>query len=559
MLRRGVAWPWQLAMLAALVTVSFFFVRLIGSVDAWAASRWKIFISLTGLAFWRWGWASLQFTRAAIYRGRVFPRIRRQAQLAEELSGPVPEVTVMVVTYREKEWVTAAVFESILAELTTISSSTGRARIVVATGCDDDDVHIRRVYDRFRRESGPFGPHPELTLLREERGKRPALVAAMEEIIAAHPDPDGVVVFMDGDTVLAPGSLRKVVPFFRLTPAIDAVTTNEAGVVKGPGWFCEWISLRMAQRHLYMCSVALSGTLLCLTGRLSIYRASVVLDPTFRHQVHRDVLDHWLWDTYEMFSGDDKSTWYWLAAHRRRVLYVPDAVATTIEVVDGNALRRAAANLRRWSGNSFSNSWRGIRLGPRRLGLFPWWGLIDQRLSIVTTLVGPLTAFVATLCGRYDIAAGYLLWAIVTRHLRAAAAWIHGRRFSAFYAPLLVLSEWIGSAIKLWVSFHPARQTWLNRGARMMDSTRAAGWYPLRRVLAYYTFAVSWALLLVVISVSIGFLPILREAPLFLGGSASRHAVRTWTRPSPAGTARGGADGRVARPAVWPASSDAND
>ena len=93
----------------------------------------------------------------------------------------------------------------------------------------------------------------------------------------------------------------------------------------------------------------------------------------------------------------------------------------------------------------------------------------------------------------------------------------------------------------------------------MMDSTRAAGWYPLRRALAYYTFAVSWALLLVVISVSIGFLPILREAPLFLGGSASRHAVRTWTRPSPAGTARGGADGRVARPAVWPASSDAND
>ena len=71
----------------------------------------------------------------------------------------------MVVTYREKEWVTAAVFESILAELTTISTSTGRARIVVATGCDDDDVHIRRVYDRFRRESGPFGPHPELTLV----------------------------------------------------------------------------------------------------------------------------------------------------------------------------------------------------------------------------------------------------------------------------------------------------------------------------------------------------------------------------------------------------------
>jgi len=117
------------------------------------------------------------------------------------------------------------------------------------------------------------------------------------------------------------------------------------------------------------------------------------------------------------------------------------------------------------------------------------------------------------------------------------------RRFSAFYAPLLVLSEWIGSAIKLWVSFHPARQTWLNRGARRMDSTQGSGWYPLRRALAHYTFAVSWAVLLLVISVSIGFLPILREAPLFLGGSAPRRA----------------ADVGVARPVVWPTNSDAID
>ena len=541
-------------MLLALVAVSVVFVCIVGSVDAWAASRWKIFVSVTGLAFWRWGWATLQFARAAVYRVAVFPRLRRQAHLAEAHSGPVPGVTVMVTTYHEKEWVTAAVFESILAELTTISATTGHARIVVATGCDDDDAHIRHAYDRFRHESGSSGPQPELTLLREERGKRPALVGAMEAIVAAHPDPDGVVVFMDGDTVLAPGSLRKVLPFFRLTPVIDAVTTNETALVQGPGWFCEWISLRMAQRHLYMCSVALSGTLLCLTGRLSIYRAAIVLDPTFRDQVAHDVLEHWLWDRYEMFSGDDKSTWYWLAAHRRRVLYVPDAVATTIEVVDGPPLRRAAANLRRWSGNSFSNSWRGIRLGPHRLGLFPWWGLIDQRLSIVTTLVGPLTALVATACGRYDIAAGYLLWALVTRHLRAAAAWIHGRRFSALYAPLLVVSEWLGSAIKLWVSFNPARQTWLNRGARSMDSTRGAGWYPLRRALAHYTFAVSWAVLLLVISLSIGFLPILREAPLFLDGSAPGRAAPTWSHPGPAASARAEVDARVIRPAFWSAS-----
>ena len=70
------------------------------------------------------------------------------------------------------------------------------------------------------------------------------------------------------------------------------------------------------------------------------------------------------------------------------MLYVPDVMATTVEVVSGSALVRVYANLKRWSGNTLRNSDRSIALGPRTMGIVPWLSTIDQRVSNWTTLVG---------------------------------------------------------------------------------------------------------------------------------------------------------------------------
>ena len=265
-----------------------------------------------------------------------------------------------------------------------------------------------------------------------------------------------------------------------------------------------------------MCSLSLSGKLLCLTGRLSVFRASIATDPSFRAIIDHDSVDHWLWGRCEMLSGDDKSTWYWLASRGQRMLYVPTATATTIEVVDGSSVVRAFANMRRWSGNMLRNSGRAISLGPRTLGLFPWWCVVDQRLCIWTTLIGPSAAALAITAGRYDIAAGFLLWVLTSRTVRAAIAWRHGRRFSACYIPLQLLSEWCNAVIKAWITFHPARQSWFNRGGRTLDSARAAPFRLLRRGLAGYLFCFSLAAVVLFVGVYIGLLPLLREAPLFL-------------------------------------------
>src|SRR6266542_1345594 len=527
--RIGASWVRQLAVLGWLIAAAAALLALAGGGQSWGLHRAEVLIALGGLACWRWSWFIVQNLRAIVYRYYVFPRLRRKAAQAVARSGPVPEVTILATTYQERPWITELVFGSVLRELVTLEGLKARPKVIVVTGGDADDQNIRRVFGTFSQPiaHAPSWWPPELILLRGDQGKRPALAAGMQAVADAQLAEEGVVVVMDADTLLQPGTLSKLLPIFRLAPPVAAVTTNESGWVQGPAWFAEWISLRFGLRHRSMCSLSLSGSLLCLTGRLSAFRTSVIQDPGFRAKVECDVIDHWLWGPFEMLSGDDKSTWYWLAARAERMLYVPDAKVTTIEVVVGSAVHRALANIRRWSGNSLRHNWRAVRLGPRKLGLFPWWSLLDQRLAMWTVLFGPAVALLAIGAGRREIAAGYLLWVMGSRLCHAAIAWRHGRRFSAYYMPLQALSDWTVALTKLWVMFHPAKQSWLNRGGRTLDSTRGSDFHGLRTGLAHYLYGFSCAGLITIVGVLVGFFPIWREARLFFPAAASARAIES--------------------------------
>jgi mannuronan synthase len=520
-------------MLGLLGLLALLLGSIVGDLVPWARHRLGILLALAGIGCWRWSWFLVQNTRAILYRYFVFPAIRRKAVRAVAARGPVPEVIIMAVTYREKPWITQPVFDAIFGELTSVEGLTRRPRVVVATGCDGDDETIRAVFARHEKSTslrvGCW--RPELVLLRADTGKRSAIAAALREIARDNLHPDGVVVFVDGDTIIERGFFGRILPLFRLTPAVAAVTTNEDGFVKGPSWFAEWISLRFGLRHRTMCSVSLSGKLLCLTGRLSVFRGSVAANPTFLAQIERDTIHHWLWGSFDMLSGDDKSTWFWLSRHGCRMLYVPDTRVTTIEVVEGTGLRRAYANIRRWSGNSLRHNWRAVRLGPRKLGWFPWWSLIDQRFTMLTVLFGPITCLLALGTGRLSLAAGFGLWLLFSRLAHSAIAWRHGRRVSAFYVPLVLLSDWATALTKIWVLFHPARQAWLNRGARVLDSTRGAKGYRLQAGFAHYLYAFTFVAAVLTVCLVAGFLPILREAPLFLSPGTTDPSVSRTTAP----------------------------
>jgi glycosyltransferase Alg8 len=318
-----------------------------------------------------------------------------------------------------------------------------------------------------------------------------------------------------------------------LKPEVSAITTNEDGWVKGPRWFAEWISLRFGLRHRQMCSVSLSGKLLCLTGRFSVFRASVATDPTFLRQIERDSIHHWLWDSFDMLSGDDKSTWHWLAARGCRMLYAPDAMVRTLEVVQGSAVARALANIRRWSGNSLRHSWRALKLGPRKLGWFCWYSLLDQRVAIWTVLAGPMFALLALSGGHVQIAGGYLLWVMLSRFAHSAISWWHGRRLSAYYIPLQIVSDWVIALTKVWILFHPAKQAWLNRGARTLDTTKNGAFYRLRTLTAHYLYGFTCVMTAILVGVYSGFLSVLQERPLFVGTGSETGEGVAWIGDAP--------------------------
>src|SRR3546814_20055679 len=102
------------------------------------------------------------------------------------------------------------------------------------------------------------------------------------------PEPDPVCAVIDGDTLLEPGVVNKTAPFFKLMPGVVGLTTNEFCKVDGSYVMSEWHKLRFAQRHLNMCSMALTRRVLTLTGRMSLFRVGIVTDRSEERRVGKE-------------------------------------------------------------------------------------------------------------------------------------------------------------------------------------------------------------------------------------------------------------------------------
>ncbi len=150
-------------------------------------------------------------------------------------------------------------------------------------------------------------------------------------------------------------------------PEVDGITTDEDCIVAGSRVMQAWHELRFAQRHQLMSSMGLGRRLLAMTGRMSIYRGSVALDPGFVQAIEDDHLDHWRLGRVKLLTGEDKSTWFWLLRQGRAMLYLPDVRVVTIEHPPARRLLPAATQLMlRWFGNMLRSSSRAIALGPRQ-------------------------------------------------------------------------------------------------------------------------------------------------------------------------------------------------
>jgi mannuronan synthase len=414
-------------------------------------------VSIGLLALWRYSWWGLHVVRALRYRKIRFPAYRQAADASAEIERP-EHVYVLITSYRITAETTFKVHDALVKNAVEYGAPT----TIIAAVTDQTDVDV---LGQVLAENGAPANIRVRYMFQRGDGKRSAMADVLRFIAREMPSPRAVVVFMDGDVQLAPDALAKSIPFFFAQPDLGALTTNNSAMVSGDGWTREWYDLRYAQRDLLMCSMSLSSRLLVLTGRFSVFRANLVTRASFIEIVERDHLEHWRFGRFAFLSGDDKSTWFWLLKHGYRMIYVPDVYARGFEQLpDPQSFVGGTISLmRRWYGNMLRNNGRAVRLGPRPMGLFTWWCLVDQRLSIWTSLTGPGIAVLLSLVHQWSFALGYLAWIMLVRLAATTLLGAYRRRFSPLWPILLYYNQIMGALVKTYVASRLDQQSWVRQ------------------------------------------------------------------------------------------------
>jgi glycosyltransferase Alg8 len=444
----------------------------------WQPGSREFFVILGTLGAWRYSWGAVHLVRALIYRHHKFPRLRRAAGRLGEAAQPT-HVYIVVNSYRIRAETTARVYQAAIAEAIRY----GHPATIVASIVEAADQRL------VKQIFLGMAPPAEIRLLlvrRPAAGKRHAMACALRAVSRCRPPPDSAVMMVDGDTLMTPGCLSKSLPFLKMLPAVDGITTDEDCVVADGPILQAWHSLRFAQRHQMMSSMALSGRLLVLTGRMSIYRGTVATDPAFIQTIENDHFDHWRLGRFPLLTGEDKSTWFWLLRRGRSMLYLPDVQVITVEHPPASRLLPASTQLMlRWFGNMLRTNSRAIALGPRCLGWFTWWCLIDQRLSMWTPLIGPAVALLFALGKSVVFLYAYFLWVALTRLIQALVLLTARPTISGLYPPLIYFGQVYGALVKTYILFRLDRQRWTRQNI-VLSVERSAWQARLQNLVSTY-------------------------------------------------------------------------
>lgn len=440
-----------LALLAMLLPASAF--------DARHTHYW---VALGAIGLWRYSLGAVHFVRAMLFLHWRFPQHRRAANAQEQGAAGTPAIYLLITSYRIDAATSAQVYRAALREA---QHWAGPATIVASIVEMADERLIKLLWQQCAPPE-----HVQLRIVRiAGTGKRDALAQGFRTISRDMPAADAVVAVIDGDTVLDPGVLARSASLFPVMPTVGALTTNEFCAVQGSAMMRQWHRLRFAQRHLNMCSMALSRRVLTLTGRMSIFRACIVTDPGFIRDVQHDRLDHWRLGRFRFLTGDDKSSWFSLIRLGWETGYVPDASITTVEHPPDRSFIRASRKLMfRWYGNSLRQNSRAMHLGWRRLGAFTTYVLLDQRISMWTSLLGLSVAVWGSVLHGPALLMAYGLWIGVSRLLLTMLLRFSGHPVGAAFPPLLYYNQIVGSLTKIKVSFHLDQQSWTRQDTRLV-------------------------------------------------------------------------------------------
>ena len=426
--------------------------------DMQGAESAVVIIGMLGI--WRYSWAMLNFGRALYFKSLVYPRWRAARHAKFAASKAPSHCYFMVTSFMVDQDTTLPVYRSIFK---AAMAARDGATVVASVVAGMDQRLIQSIYDVMCDGRNDV----QLVIDRiQANGKRDAMSRALRIIAGFSPTRNDILVFVDGDTLVPEDVWAQAAPVFT-DARTGALTTDEAAIVETEGLFKDWFDLRFHQRQVMMCSMGLSNRVLTLTGRMSVFRADLATDMTFINAVGYDYLDHWRLGRVNFLTGDDKSTWFWLLSHGFETAYLPDVQSRSYETQPRDTFYDSAKTLMvRWFGNMMRTNGRAIKQGPKDMGFFTWWSILDQRVSCWTTLVGPLSVLITAALYTPYILPLYLNWVMMTRYAFCAyIAVFNGTWFTISHPFILYFGQVTGSLIKTFVLFRLDRQKWTRQTA----------------------------------------------------------------------------------------------
>jgi len=407
------------------------------------------------LGAWRYSWAALNFSRAVVFRGLVYPRRKARRHRQFQARNAPSHAYFLVTSYMVEPEVTVPVYRALFE---AAARARDGATIVTSVVDGADERLIRGIFDSMTRDMSGV----DLVIDRiEAKGKRDAMARTLRIIGRKCPSHRDIVIFVDGDTIVPLDIVAQSAPVFT-DAGVGALTTDEGVLIEKQNLFRDWFVLRFNQRQMMMCSMGLSNRVLTLTGRMSVFRADLATDPEFISAINDDYLDHWRLGRVKFLTGDDKSTWYWLLKNGYETAYLPDVRSWSMETQPKPTFLDSSRTLMvRWFGNMMRTNGRALRQSPRKIGLFTWWSILDQRVSMWTTLVGPITVTLTAVFETPAIIPLYIAWVMMTRYIFCAIISIFCRTwFPVTHPPLLYFGQIAGALVKTFVFFRLDKQKW---------------------------------------------------------------------------------------------------
>lgn len=418
-----------------------------------------VVLTMGVIGLWRYGWICTNLARAVFYLRVAFPKAKRQVFALHAARTCGPHSYFLVTSFKIEPAISARVYRSVFAA----AAHGGQATVVASVVEGGDARLIRTVYANMPQSMANVALHIDQIA---GTGKRDALAKGLRSIARLAPSWRDIVVLVDGDTCVPIDIAAQSAPWFN-DATVGAVTTDERAEIPDAPRFRDWFDLRFIQRHVLMSSMALSGRVLTLTGRCSVFRADLATDPAFIAQVQHDSMQHWRLGYVRFLTGDDKSTWFWLLKSGYRMLYLPDVHSLSLERQPLPSFAGSAAALMvRWYGNMLRTNGRALNLSPALIGAYTWWAILDQRVTIWTTLAGPMAVALAAVIVGPQIILAYIAWVMLTRYVYCTVlALFHGRFFPISYPFLLYFGQITGAAVKSYVFFRLNRQRWTRQAS----------------------------------------------------------------------------------------------